>query len=352
MLEFSDVARYLIGRGSLCQQAVVEDGIVVRDVSSRHRNFRVDIQSGGGFHLKQESGPVARAQLQREANIYRNLQKSDPRFAAFMPQILDYDEESGVLILGLVPDAEDLLAYHYRTRQFPAQVGAAIGEALAALHAVGAQGSWPCPQPSFLGVYRPSLEIFREASAANLQLIGIIQASSHLCARLDSVRKGLRRETLLHNDIKWSNLLLSGESLKVVDWEAADYGDPAWDLGSVFGQYLSCWVFSIPVSTGNPAENFADLATLPLAAMKGALHACWTAYFTTRGLSFTAAGELLLRAIGLTGVRLLQTVYESSQFAARLTSNDILHIQLASNMLERPIEAGRHLLGLPVRGIG
>jgi hypothetical protein len=145
---------------------------------------------------------------------------------------------------------------------------------------------------------------------------------------------------------------LSGESLKVVDWEAADYGDPAWDLGSVFGQYLSCWVFSIPVSTGNPAENFADLATLPLAAMKGALHACWTAYFTTRELSFAAAGELLLRAIGLTGVRLLQTVYESSQFAARLTSNDILHIQLASNMLERPIEAGRHLLGLPVRGIG
>jgi Phosphotransferase enzyme family len=352
MLEFSDVVPYLLERGSLSRQTIVEDGIVVRDVSSRHHNFRVEIQSGGGLHLKQASGALSKEQLQREADMYRTLRASDPRLSAVVPELRDYDELSCILITSLVPDAEDLSTFHHRTKQFPSSVGALVGEALGLLHSMTAESGHSCSRPPFLGMHTPGFEIFREASAANLELIRIVQSAPLLCARLDEIRQSLRCEALLHNDIKWSNLLLSGDCLSIVDWEAAEFGDPAWDLGSIFGQYLSCWVFSIPVSGTSPAANFAELAGLPLSRMKGALHACWTAYFTTRALSMLAANELLLRAIGLTGIRLLQTAYEASQFATQLTSNDILHLQLASNMLERPLEAGRHLLGLPVRKIG
>ena len=84
--------------------------------------------------------------------------------------------------------------------------------------------------------------------------------------------------------------------------------------------------------------------------MKPALNACWTAYFTTRGLGAADATGLLLRAVAMTAVRLLQSAYESSQFANQLTSSEILHVQLASNILERPADACRLLLGLPLRG--
>jgi hypothetical protein len=355
VLEFSEVIRYLLARGALDAETIVDADVVVRDVSSRNRNFRVEVSSGAGFHVKQGSDSNTRLGVAREAGVYRDIRRLNPRFVEFMPVLQQFDEARGVLLLGLIRDAEDLRAYHLRNKKFPAELGAAIGEVLAILHALGppaGEADHPCPYPSFFNLYRPSLEIFRSASAANIQLIRIVQASSEFCQRLDVVRKGLRCEVLLHNDLKWDNMLLAPEGLRLVDWETAIFGDPAWDLGSVFGQYLSWWIFSMPVSGGQPAENFVDLATFPLANMKPALNAFWTAYFSSRGLGSKDASQLLMRAVAMTGVRLLQSAFEASQFAAQLTSSDILHIQLASNILERPVDACRHLMGLPMRVAG
>jgi hypothetical protein len=354
VLEFSDVVRYLLARGAVSRETVVDADLVVRDMSSRNRNFRVEISSGTGFHLKQGSDSNTRVAVAHEAAVYREVRQRNPRFAEFMPFLQDFDDGTGVLLLRLIRDAEDLRAYHLRTKQFPTDLGATIGEALALLHMLtppACEADYPCPYPSFFNLYRPRLEIFRSASAANLQLIRIVQSSSDFCQRLDVLRERLRREALLHNDLKWDNMLLSPEGLRLVDWETAEFGDPAWDLGSVFGQYLSWWIFSMPVSGGKPPDNFADLAAFPLASMKPALNACWTAYFSTRSLASSESSQLLLRAVAMTGVRLMQSAFEASQFATHLTSSDILHIQLASNIVERPVDACRHLLGLPIRNV-
>jgi hypothetical protein len=349
--DFSEVVHYLLEHGVLTSEAVVDADVVVRDMTSRNHNFRVELSSGTGFHLKQGRDSLTRLGVTREASVYLELRQLNPRFAEFMPDLRYFDDGAGVLLLDLVRDAEDLRTYHLRRKKFPAELGSAIGYALAILHGLTPpSGEYvPCPYPAFFNFYRPRLEIFRSASAANLQLIRIVQSSPDFCARLDALRTGLRREAMLHNDLKWDNILLSPNGLRLVDWETAVFGDPAWDLGSVFGQYLSWWIFSMPVSGGGPAENFAELAAFPLASMKPAMNALWTAYFSTRGLGSDDTSRFLLRAVGMTAVRLLQSAFEASQFAAQLTSSDVLHLQLASNILERPVDACRHLLGLPIR---
>jgi len=46
------------------------------------------------------------------------------------------------------------------------------------------------------------------------------------------------------------------------------------------------------------------------------------------------------------GTRLLQSAYEASQFAQRLDSAAILHLQLGVNLVQRPDEGAEKLLGL------
>lgn len=353
-LELPEVALYLLKRAILSSRTVVDEGLIVRDVSSRHRNFRVEIPGRGGLHLKQGTSADTRLSVAREAQVYRELAALDDRLVDLIPSVYGYDAERGILITELISDAEDLRAAHLRTGTFQPDVAAAIGEALALLHGCtppDTEVPVPCPLPPFLGIYRPTLEIFRSVSAANLQLIRIVQASSALCHHLDRLRTSLRREALLHNDIRWDNFLSCAQTIKLVDWEAAAYGDPSWDLGAVFGQYLSAWVFSIPVTGSQAVANYAQLASVPLPMLKLACNACWTSYFIARRFSAAAAAEFLRRAVSMAAVRLLQSAYESSQFATELTSCEILHVQLAINMLSRPAEACAQLLGLPVRAL-
>ena len=351
MLELADVAQYLQARGALSRQSIVDFGLVVSDVSSRHRNFRVEIPGAGGLQLKQALARDMQPAVLREAILYRQLQESDPRFAGLMPEFRDYDADRGILILALVPDAEDLRVHHLRAKRCRPDVGGAIGEALAMLHSRSApEGAvTSCPLPPFAGLFEPSVEVFRNASAANLDLLRIIRGADELTSAFDSLRAQLRCESLLHNDLKWDNLLLTPQGMRLVDWESAEYGDPAWDLGSMFGQYLSLWLFSVPLTGSAPVANFAALASFPLGDIKLAINACWTGYFTERQIPAAATSELLRRAISMTAMRLLQTAFESSQFAPQLTSCDILHVQLASNIVQRPVEACRQLLGLPLR---
>ena len=349
MLELTQVVDYVLERGILDHRTVVEDGLVVRDVSSRNRNFQVRVASGGGIHLKLGTGLEGRMAVAREAQVYMEVARLDSGLVHAMPTFHGYDAQSQVLALGLVPDAEDLRSLHLRERAVSASVAALVGEALAVVHAVAAPTAaafGPASWPNFLRVYQPSVEIFRNASAANLQLIRIVQGSSALCTDLSELRAQLRCESLLHNDIKWDNILIGVNRAYFVDWESALYGDPAWDVGSAFGQYLSWWLYSVPRAAGTSTAISSEFTLQPLASVQLALNALWTSYFLARGLDAGGNAELLRRAIAMTGVRLLQSAFEASQFATQLTSNDILHVQLAANILHRPREAC-HLLGLP-----
>jgi aminoglycoside phosphotransferase (APT) family kinase protein len=154
--------------------------------------------------------------------------------------------------------------------------------------------------------------------------------------------------------VKWDNFIACpAESrrkvkftLKIIDWEAAQLGDPRWDIGSVFSQYLSLWLFSIPITGRDPPERFPELARFPLDRMQPAIAACWSAYRKRAGLDGPRAVEWLLTAVSCAGARLVQTAFEAAQVATHLDSSMVLHLQLAANILGRPREAAVHLLGI------
>jgi aminoglycoside phosphotransferase (APT) family kinase protein len=355
VLDQSEAVSYLLGRGLVDACSVVDGSVVVREVSSRNRNFAVDAGDAPSYLLKQGFGPEGAATVAHEAAVYQRLSVAGGVMEAYLPRFHGYDADERVLILELIREARDLGTYHRARRRFSTTLASAVGDALGRLQAevLPAAGAMFSGRPPWvLSIHRPDLRIFRQASAASLELVKTVQSVPALGRRLDELRQAWRSSVLTHNDFRWENLLAcpaAGSSrpvLKVIDWEAARRGDPCWDIGSAFSDYLSFWLFSIPVTGRDLPERFPELARSPLQRMHPALAACWQAYRRRAGLAEPESSERLRRAVSFAAARLIATAFEGAQMSARLDSSLILHLQLAVNILERPREAAVHLLGL------
>jgi aminoglycoside phosphotransferase (APT) family kinase protein len=347
VLEQEEVIGYLLRRGLLTAEAVVDGGVVVREVSSRNRNFAVEVDGGRSYLLKQGRSAEGAATVAREAAVFEELGERGDELTRSLPNLVGYDRDEGVLVLELVREAEDLRARQLRLEAFPPRLGERLGSALGTLHREMRASFPPAPTPWVLSLHRPDTGVFRDSSAANLELIGIVQNAEPLGERLDELGEGWRVETLIHQDAKWQNCLVDGEErLYLVDWELAVAGDPHWDLGTALSGYLGAWLYSIPVVAGEPPERFPGLAHFPLETMQAALRALCEAYAGAADGRPALTEEALRRTVAYAGARLLQSAFESSQFDQRLNSTAILHLQLGSNLIQRPDDAAERLLGL------
>jgi Ser/Thr protein kinase RdoA (MazF antagonist) len=361
MLNHRDVAVYLVRRGLLSAEDIVDREVVVRDASSRNHNFKVRRGTGDSYLLKQGIGAEGAATVAHEAAMYQMLSGVGGSLLDHVPRFFGYDAEEGVLAIELVAGGEDLRRYHLRHGGIPEPMAASMGRALGRLHRLTGGSSQPAAQhaPWILSIHRPDVTIFREASSASLDLIKLVQAQEGFGHLLHELRETWRLDALIHYDVKWDNFIgAPGQHpgqrpgqpplVKLVDWETAMYGDPGWDIGSLLSHFLSTWLSSIPVTGETPPARFAELAGYPLSAMFPAIGACWRAY---RAETSSADGEQpVLRATRLAAARLVQTAFETTQMTTALTSSVVLHLQLAFNILQHPREAVVHLLGLPVPG--
>jgi Predicted choline kinase involved in LPS biosynthesis len=137
------------------------------------------------------------------------------------------------------------------------------------------------------------------------------------------------------------------DRVKIIDWELAQLGDPCWDVGVFFSEYLSVWLASIPFSQKMALDQSLNLARFPLSKMQPAIQAFWKAYVLSLKLDSIAVTNRLLRATQYAGLRLVQTAYERLQNQSSITPLDIYILQLCVNLVTRPVEAVIHLLGLP-----
>jgi Phosphotransferase enzyme family len=363
MLAHRDLALYLLKRQFITAASIVEDDLLLMDASRRNYNLKVISERGPSYFVKQGVGPDGIATIGHEAVVYELIQSlpGSPQLQCYLPHCYEYDPQEHLLILELLRDVQDFREYHTRNGRFSTTLATTMGNALSRLHCMARVAATRDEKMGFSGrlpwilsLHRPGLGIFRNISNANLQLIQIIQYSSEFRRMLDELRQGWRAITLIHHDIKWDNCLVFAPAnsrrktrLKIIDWEFADLGDPCWDAGAVFSNYLSFWLFSIPITGEEPPDRFLELAQYPLERMQPAIRAYWQAYVQGMGLDRATSKEWLLRAVKYSAARLIQTAFEHLQMSIHLTSNLVCLLQLSLNIMQRPYEAIAHLLGIP-----
>ena len=301
MLTLETVIPYLLRRGYLTSRELVENGVNVYDVTRRNGNFRVDRRSEDGLLLKQAREPSALRTIAWEARMYSafaTFSTSHPLRQHTVP-LVEYDIDEGVLVLHGISRARSLAAYQNEGR-FPLGPAKQMGRALAALHGLGPGSlpdglfdSLPRRLPHALVLHRPDHAFYYNASHGTLQAVRFMQSFPEFGALIDALGREWRPSCLIHFDVKGDNILVlsrrRGASSWLIDWELAALGDPAWDVGSMFADYLGVWLSSVPITGEHPAAHYLSLARFPLIRLRPAIRAFWKSYRAARGLTGGAA---------------------------------------------------------------
>jgi hypothetical protein len=361
VLSARNVGDYLVNRGIIGRDQIVDGEFVATDSTRRNRNFRVALTGTTGYFVKQVADwdPLSLETLEREARFYWRAwnESALQPISRWLPRFHSYEPGRRVLVLELISGGEDLGTHHRRLGQFPETVAAEAGEALARVHETTrsdmGNGSGPASFPDHI----PWILTAPDAPAGGLpeggslgELLRMVRSYPELSDGVAAARKAWTPETLVHGDLKWENVIVGAEPgddgapLRLIDWELVHRGDPAWDVGAMLQAYLNFWVFSMPAATGSKPADLVRAAPWGIESMQPAMRAFWRAYSGARRIEDPDA--FLGRSMSYAACRMLQTAYESVQQAPRITPHAVLLLQLSANTLKDPHDATRRLAGI------
>ncbi len=352
-----DLVFYLLDRGFLTYQALVDGHVTIAADRTRHHTAAVLSNGGPSYFVKQTAGhPDAAACLRREAICYE-LARENAAFESLtklLPDLLLYDQDRQLLVLELLPEAENAAVAHRRLGRCPRVIGRRLGDALGRYHGADIERHRAAFHEDVFAPQRPwilSFDLDGEKtpyglSPANEELLRRVRAEPAIVAGLAELRREWRLDALIHGDMKWENCVLYPRlapvedlRLKIVDWEAATLGDARWDAGSLLSSYLSSLVLS-PTSGEPPAD--AREARKGLAAIQPAMRAFEARYQSARGEVDVAQHRDL--TLTFAAARLLLTAFELQVFAPQpLLQAGVLYA-LAADFFRHPEKARHELL--------
>ena len=354
---------YLIGLGLLSHRDVMRDDIRVEDASRRNRNLKVISSRGPSFFLKQpdSSDRSTLEGIDREARHYRTLADQPERsIQRLFPTLFHYDAERIVLVLEAIPFAISLGQYLDANAAAPQPaMAAAAGRAIAAFQRVRPPDRVGTPKnvetPWALRFTFPGPELLQIASLGQIEMIRIVQKNGDAWNAIAAMRNEYRGDCLVHGDLRWDNLLTrpgtpgARPRLWVIDWELADAGDPAWDVGSAFAGFLArCVCYMQPGSEINP-RSLSKAFVAQLAAAQLEIRAFWKAYLKASANARFTPDVFLRRCALFCGARLLQIAFEWSP-GQTLTPVAACFLQLGLNLMRRPDDAPSVVFRIPERG--
>uniref|UniRef100_Q01SQ4 Aminoglycoside phosphotransferase domain-containing protein n=1 Tax=Solibacter usitatus (strain Ellin6076) TaxID=234267 RepID=Q01SQ4_SOLUE len=254
-----------------------------------------------------------------------------------MPRILHYDPQRNVLVTELLPSlslgGRVLNSVH---NLLPEQVASA-GETLARVHlSIAPPASVESQFPLGIALYKPGLELYRNSSRRNIQLLAALQSDETLCQHLMTLDRSWQRSNFIHGDVKLDNIVQSerdGRRISVlVDWEFAGSGDIRWDVGSVAGEILYMWIVDVvrrELGSASPPES-DHRGTQALEQVRLLIAAFFKSYCDAAGKPFDAI--FIGECFGFAAARLLQTTYEAGQYRSELDLFAVKTLQMAANI--------------------
>jgi Phosphotransferase enzyme family len=327
LLDARGVASYLTGRGLIAREA--EPHVRVSSVSRRNYSLIVSVDGEPTWFVKQIQHPVPEVveSLRREAMCYHfaNHDSVLSSLAALMPRCALYDPCHAILVMEYLRGVNGAEA-HQVVGPWDAEVAGMIGACLGTLHAfwrAAYLGRRHLPQqlPWVLALPDPAQRGGRAA------VLSVFNADREAAVVLMSLRRKYRFSTLIHGDARLENFMLvepaanqGVKELRLVDWELADIGDPAWDIACVLQHYAVRHVW---------LEKPGTAPVLPHAAFDG----FWAAYEAARGPLPPGEGRL---AMCFTGARLIQNAYEHSVAGEAAQARVDRIRRLAHLLLTRP----------------
>jgi hypothetical protein len=283
--------RYLVNAG-LADRCVLGDHRTTVSVLSRsHAVWSIRFPDGRRLIVKQaRPRPGERyGNLGSELAVYA-LASRDPAWRYIVPACLLIDARLQLVVLEAVesdsrpPSAANGTHPMFKRAQ-------ELGRTIAGFHRATAGkelNGLMAIEPWVLWMFDPGR--WRPAVLDRVVVHGAVRRE--LAREFARLRGTLERSCLVHGDLKWDNCLFDGRHVRVIDWETAAIGDPAWDLAGILQEYEAHYLIQ-PEAGKAPGEGQRALLQTYL-----------------KHTTFVDRACFCRRAAALSGARMIQSAME------------------------------------------
>ena len=360
-----NIAHYLLDKGYLSPDALLDGTFTAHPTSSRNTNYLINRDNAGGDALFVKQVQVWDEEkiqtLRTEATCYwlANNEAEYAQLNEFLPRYIAFDPQNHILITQAVDGAINLNEFYLQQKNFPLALATRQAELLSAFHKTITKAVQDGPSLRLFRRQQPTVFLWNasgfpnygaQRSKAEQQMVQLITQNGDYMQKLEAVRAQWRATSLTHGDIKPANFLINRTcsqtnqyDLRLIDWETADIGDPCWDVAAIFQSYLFYWVMYEPLAGQSAQTNYG----FALDMMQPSMRQFWRNYVGLMEWTTDEARQNLLKTVGYCALKLIHTCYESIQQAPSMSTHTARMLQLSLNMLRSPEEAIRTVLRIP-----
>ncbi|GAB4458989.1 MAG: hypothetical protein OHK0037_03530 [Elainellaceae cyanobacterium] len=406
-LDYQNVFDYLVRR-NICDRQL-ESVISIEAKSSKNFNLLVHLTGDRLLLVKQEPLDAqgnAAGDLLIEGEV-QSLFQAHSELSSLIPLtagILLFDPAHHILVMNYLQDYLDLETFYAERQMFPTAIATGLGCLAAQFHRTTLD-YWPIYHqlhPDEQAMHQIALRQFAQTAAmAEDDITAIVpnfedglewltpedlgrisedgQQFFELYFQSAELRRAIAHLSeiydpccLTHQDLKFGNVLLhrnwsrltkpgfhahsphaqsadaDPSMLRLIDWEKAEWGDPALDVGFLIACYLRLWLQSLVVS-GLDLTEALRLAAVPLEALQPSLRSLvrgYAAAFPEMGRS----PDFWQRAMQFAGYSLVRTLRVKALHFEPLGNVGICTMQVANSLLNRPEASIRSIFGGPLQG--
>jgi serine/threonine protein kinase len=290
------------------------------------------------------------------------------KISAFLPELMHFDPDNSILVVKYLAEYSDLYQYYTNEHKFPVEVARSIGKLLATIHSQTFQ------QPAyqqFLERDHPSLarthsaielidrltritpQIFQVMPPECWQFFRLYQRFPSLSAAVIDLGNSITPSCLVHHDLKINNILIDldweqpdSTIVRIIDWERAAWGDPAFDLGCILGSYVEIWLDGLPIGNSLSINESLQLATTPLELLQPSLFAIVESYLARFPAISIERPDYLDRVIQFAGLALMQQVEGTLSEKRSFDNRGMVILQVAKQLICTPQAAMNTLFGV------
>ena len=354
-INIDNVVTYLLEHKLINNNSIVDGDLQIFDVSRKNKNIKVIRKNDTSFLLKQSNPTDTQSSttIKREALLYA-LMQNDEDFLPLLnisPRLIDFDVEKNLMITEFVIGSSFRDHVLYAMNETDTKYVGLLGKTIANYHYSFAKKATN-QKLKFLPrtfifenlLIHPGPEIFISLSQANMKLLKIIQKDQKIYDLLEGIVSSWDLQTLIHGDIKFDNIIIASSKkntksvnkILITDWEMATIGDPAWDIGSIFQEFVRLWLSLLPITGADSAEQLINISKESFQNMQKFLRAFWNGYYEgTDDKSAKELNELLIKSTNFCSLRLIQSAYEMLTSQSELNNLAVYMIQISSNILAR-----------------
>ncbi|MBW4643639.1 MAG: aminoglycoside phosphotransferase family protein [Goleter apudmare HA4340-LM2] len=370
-LSSHNVIQYLHNAGLCSSEDGSSDDSELPD-SHKNLNLLVTLADNHQLLVKQELSTNQAGTPHEFFNewLFHQLLQQFPvigNISAIASLVLHFDEENSILVRKYLSEYLELGSFYQNQDIFPVEMATAIGTTLAGLHRATFNRKEyrdfmaTAPQGQFrYHFYNPAQgiesigpEIFGTVPSEALKFYVLYQGWESLESAIADLAYVWKPCCLTHNDLKLDNILVHSRweqldncLIRLIDWEACAWGDPAFDLGTLVASYLEIWLSSLVVDPTIELEESLRLAVTPLEVLQPSILALIRSYLNAFPMILEYRQDLILRVIQFAGLALIHRIHEMIKCRKYFDNADICMLQVAKNLLTMPEQGVLTVFGI------